>query len=659
MRVQRGEAWQGRPEIVRFTTRDLDAMDFETRARSRRVPVALLTLFIIFLTMGFDLESDWFAGQNGSARYRYSQRLLYDGSSAEKRFNDKLDEVERAHLVRVNEKKENATGSTADGVPPPFETDLQVNPGTFGVVGDPREASGGAIYPQREGGEPAIGAGGGSFETLDIAKSYRGKWCLETINKGTELYPNVFTSDCGALAMKLTTGSGRRENSTLTYATVVLQNKDRSGELSLKMHGEFKTHRNYVVLLGSMRDMFMKNKPSRDGNSKAGRQPPYSACKISSSYQFSDTLPRQEMDRNSSTLASVGFYDSLEDGLEVDEEDLNLLFLDGVMHSENCGWRLHMNATSINMDKTISKVTNYCFMMVSIAILQLVCLVHQVRQVANPGVSLLSLGQQAIIDAYLCLIHLTAGIVADDMFSALATAAFCEFVVFSMFEMRYLIACSHSRLGNQSNWFEAQADIGTIYGRFYGVLLSGIILVYEFKDHYLFLTFLVYSFWIPQILRNAIHAYRRPLKPFFIVGMSVCRLILPLYFFGYPNNFLKVPYSPKMCFSLTFYVGAQVGLLLLQYYKGSRCFIPKMFLPEQYDYHRKLNTSQSSELCTKIQEEGGLDCVICMSSVDFKDPKNRMVTPCNHFFHKECLERWLKVKMECPTCRRKLPPAEY
>ena len=50
-------------------------------------------------------------------------------------------------------------------------------------------------------------------------------------------------------------------------------------------------------------------------------------------------------------------------------------------------------------------------------------------------------------------------------------------------------------------------------------------------------------------------------------------------------------------------------------------------------------------------EAGGVDCVICMNAVDAKAPRERTVTPCNHFFHRECLERWMKVKMECPTCR--------
>jgi len=33
------------------------------------------------------------------------------------------------------------------------------------------------------------------------------------------------------------------------------------------------------------------------------------------------------------------------------------------------------------------------------------------------------------------------------------------------------------------------------------------------------------------------------------------------------------------------------------------------------------------------------------------------VTPCDHFFHFGCLQRWMDIKMECPTCRRPLPPA--
>jgi len=33
-----------------------------------------------------------------------------------------------------------------------------------------------------------------------------------------------------------------------------------------------------------------------------------------------------------------------------------------------------------------------------------------------------------------------------------------------------------------------------------------------------------------------------------------------------------------------------------------------------------------------------------------------MKTPCNHKFHEKCLKSWMQVKLECPTCRRELPP---
>jgi hypothetical protein len=645
----------------------------------------MMVIFIMFLTMGFDLESDWLAGQR-QARYKYSQGLLYEGQSVTSSFSNHLDDIEERHEQRgslntvlgsLNKTGETDKDSSAIARGGGASTDEDALAFTDEDENNNKSNSNMSVplhLSHLVGLEmsPEMAASEGSKEkeiqqhaglddealVSDVAKSYRGRWCRESVNEEIDLYPDVFNTECGALAMKITTGIERRTNSTLTYATMVLQDDKRKQEMTVKMHGEYKTHKKHLLLVGSLRDQFMKNTEPQDPKTR-GVVSPYSPCKIEAYIKVRNAASDGNLANggmnNNGTLETI-IYDE-----DDDAASLNLLSLNGEMASENCGWRIHLNGTSLNMDRTISKVTNYCFLMVSVAILQLVCLVHQVQQVANPGVSLMSLGQQAMIDAYLCLLHLTAGIVADSMFSALATAAFCEFVVFSMFEMRYLVACSHSRLGNQNSWLEAQADIGTIYGRFYGLLLAGIVLVYEFKDSYWVFTFAFYSFWIPQIVRNAVHAYRRPLKPLFIVGMSLCRLVLPLYFFGYTQNFLKVPYNPQLCISLTFYVFAQAGLLLLQYYKGSRCFIPKIFLPHQYNYYRTLSKVENSEIQAKVQEEGGLDCVICMSDMSdiYQCPSKRMVTPCNHFFHPECLERWLKVKMECPTCRGVLPPAEY
>ncbi|KAF8668837.1 hypothetical protein HU200_052038 [Digitaria exilis] len=57
------------------------------------------------------------------------------------------------------------------------------------------------------------------------------------------------------------------------------------------------------------------------------------------------------------------------------------------------------------------------------------------------------------------------------------------------------------------------------------------------------------------------------------------------------------------------------------------------------------------------EAEGGAplgDCAICLDGVE--DAGKEM--PCGHRFHGECLERWLGVHGNCPTCRHELPPAK-
>ena len=111
-------------------------------------------------------------------------------------------------------------------------------------------------------------------------------------------------------------------------------------------------------------------------------------------------------------------------------------------------------------------------------------------------------------------------------------------------------------------------------------------------------------------------------------------------------------------------VTMQSLLLLGQSWLGPRFFIPKRFLPPKYDYFRAATPRQLSGEVDGGCEPGdietgdaGVECVICMNPVDAETAHSRMLTPCNHFFHTSCLQRWMDVKMECPTCRSPLPPS--
>ena len=90
-----------------------------------------------------------------------------------------------------------------------------------------------------------------------------------------------------------------------------------------------------------------------------------------------------------------------------------------------------------------------------------------------------------------------------------------------------------------------------------------------------------------------------------------------------------------------------MGVLLLQHYRGPRFFVPRRFLPEKYDYYRRVPTQAGGE---------GLDCAICMMPINgHSDSSARVVTPCDHIFHHDCLRQWMDIKMECPVCRRGIP----
>ncbi|KAH9792376.1 transmembrane E3 ubiquitin-protein ligase FLY2 [Citrus sinensis] len=331
--------------------------------------------------------------------------------------------------------------------------------------------------------------------------------------------------------------------------------------------------------------------------------------------------------------------------IRVEEGDHDRYHIEGLMESPavdddgDCFSPLLLNATSVNIEVYYNKAVNYTLMVTFVSFLQ-----------GAAKVSILMIGQQAIMDAYLCLLHLTAGILVESLFNAFATAAFFKFVVFSIFEMRYLLAIwkASRPMNNGEGWETMRRELSVLYSRFYGILLGGILVMYEFHNFLRPILLLMYSFWIPQIITNVVRDSRKFLHPHYILGISVTRLAIPLYIFGCPHNFMRIEPDKNWCICLCVFIGLQASILLLQHYLGSRWFIPRQILPEKYSYYRRFD--QGTYHTT--------DCVICMTAIDLMQRSNDcMVTPCDHFFHSGCLQRWMDIKMECPTCRRPLPPA--
>ena len=67
----------------------------------------------------------------------------------------------------------------------------------------------------------------------------------------------------------------------------------------------------------------------------------------------------------------------------------------------------------------------------------------------------------------------------DSLFNAMATAAFFEFVIFAVFEMRYMLNIWKSRQGNLVDSRTQQRELLGLYARFYFALLCSIFISYQ------------------------------------------------------------------------------------------------------------------------------------------------------------------------------------
>ncbi|KAG2323644.1 hypothetical protein Bca4012_059115 [Brassica carinata] len=505
----------------------------------------------------------------------------------------------------------------------------------------------------------------GPFSAWNITGTYRGTWKFQDTVNSSSKFPD-FRNQNGNSVIELVTSPTKITGVHYVQGAVVFHdvfdNEHNVGGAQIKVEG---------VYIWPFRQLRLVANSGKNGDSGLEDDyllsNPYHLLGIFSTQVLQES-PRDRMSKQkASPIHEMEKHCNIEIAAQISRAsstensgDKDYYHIEGLMESPavdddgDCFSPLLLNATSINVDVYYNKAVNYTLMVTFVSFLQVLLLIRQMEhsntQSGAAKVSIVMIGQQANMDSYLCLLHLTAGILVESLFNAFATAAFFKFVVFSIFEMRYLLAIWKATRPSNSGegWETMRRELSFLYSRFYGILLGGILIMYELHNYMRWILLLMYSFWIPQIVANVVRDSRKPLHPYYILGMTVTRLAIPLYVFGCPKNFMRVEASNAWCIGLCAFIGFQAAVLLLQHYFGSRCFVPRKMLPEKYNYYRRLDHDVNRSR----------DCVICMATIDLRRRTNDcMVTPCEHLFHSDCLQRWMDIKMECPTCRRTLPPA--
>lgn len=71
----------------------------------------------------------------------------------------------------------------------------------------------------------------------------------------------------------------------------------------------------------------------------------------------------------------------------------------------------------------------------------------------------------------------------QNVFAAFASVAFVKLIIFSVFEMRYLLIIWKARRpqGFSEGWLTLRRELTTLYSRFYLSLLAGLCIFYNFS----------------------------------------------------------------------------------------------------------------------------------------------------------------------------------
>lgn len=335
----------------------------------------------------------------------------------------------------------------------------------------------------------------------------------------------------------------------------------------------------------------------------------------------------------------------------------------GEVSSPECGVSLHLTATEIGVKKIGRKVVHYSIWANLLVIIQIRCFLTQLRHTEDgPSVgkvSIVGVGIQALMDAYDSFLHLCLGLSAQYMFNTFAVVSLFKFMLFSLFEMRYLLAVWRSRRREafERGWEAVRRELTMLYSRFYGILALGLMLIYNCLSFLPLIALGFQLYWVPQIVHDIRHGTRNALHPGFIIGISITRGLLPMYLWGCPvgifsgDLYPRLPSAPSFgfCVAVVLLQLVQIGIMAAQRVLGPRWFVPWICLPHVYNYYRVVTADMAAHFGQSV------DCVICMAEVGLQDPTH-VITPCDHRFHRACLDKWMDVKMECPTCRAVLPP---
>ncbi|KAJ1437239.1 hypothetical protein B484DRAFT_445264 [Ochromonadaceae sp. CCMP2298] len=220
----------------------------------------------------------------------------------------------------------------------------------------------------------------------------------------------------------------------------------------------------------------------------------------------------------------------------------------GLVGSTSCGrsFILYAQAFSAQLGALTRKVELYSLVATFVTLLQVCLCVLQLRVSASQSVagrtSIVGIFAQSLLDALLCMGHLTLSFALPSVFFAsFIWICLLQLLLFSVFQMRLVVNAYQSRHAQelqQEGWQGLRQRLVHLHIRFYAVVMASLLLSVSLYTRPVLAVLLLFSHWLPQILFSAYDGTKPPFHPAYLLGTAAARLFIPLYLLGCPNNFL-------------------------------------------------------------------------------------------------------------------------
>ena len=362
--------------------------------------------------------------------------------------------------------------------------------------------------------------------------------------------------------------------------------------------------------------------------------------------------------------------------------------------------------TAIAHDDEIQKVRIYAFFLSFFGILEiyycskLINKINLQNDIAKK-ISTITILINCCIKLVICIIHFYLSVKPSDEDEGISyqygIVTIIYFFGFTGFELKLLLLVFKIK-NNLRNRNLYRRRLLSLYIMFYIIFVIISINMKQCITNFNLITIVYTLSWLSQILVSVCQNSRPPIPRLYIVWSSLSRLYLPIYAKGFKYNCFNLRPSYLKVLLLIIITFIEAIILLLQKSLGPRIIIPKKFRKQNqvFDYYKdKVNIQKhvsQNPICViclenlsvdvdenfnrikkakkpktignKIMSIFYLDILNekikkCLKYLEGKNIKKKyMITPCDHVFHTVCLEKWIKLKSECPYCKTNIPPID-